>query len=92
LPALLAAVGVVVLALGVAEHPRMQRFAKEARPGVGTVLAAGNRPKGRNYSKVGVDDPELGHLVIDIYGARPIGQHVPVLCRTKDAAACSPRK
>lgn len=90
LPALLAVVGVGSIAFEVViVHPQNLRFARSGRLVVGQVtstpnrvdLAYGETPR-RYRSLIFVDDPELGPQTVEVSGALPLGQQVPVLCVT----------
>jgi hypothetical protein len=70
-------------------RPEMLRISTEGRRVVGEVILSapsGDRPYGRRFlrrvSTIGVLDPQLGWQVVDVYGRRPVGERVPLLCAT----------
>jgi hypothetical protein len=85
----LALTGTAVVASEViVSHPEALRFRAEGRHLEGEVYDGGfkrtaaARRLGPKGTRIGIDDPELGPQVIDVYGYFPARKHVPVLCLT----------
>jgi hypothetical protein len=90
LPLLLAGVGVVMAAFQLfIARPEAVRFSQQGRRVVGSVVSSGGPKYGngsgrfdKSYCTIGVDDPELGWQVVQVYGKRPVGEAVALVCLT----------
>ena len=90
LPLLLAVVGIVMGAFHlVIIRPDAVRFSQQGRSVIGNVVLSSGSKYGhgggrsdRNYCTIGVNDPEIGWQVVQVYGRRPVGEAVALLCLT----------
>lgn len=90
LPLLLAGVGIVMGAFYlVIIRPEAIRFSQQGRRVIGNVVLSSGAKYGhgggrsdRSYCTVGVNDPEIGWQVVQVYGRRPVGEAVALLCLT----------
>ena len=90
LPLLLAGVGVVMAAFQLLiARPEAIPFSQQGRRVVGSVVSSGgpkyghgSGPSDKSYCTIGVDDPELGWQVVQLYGKRPVGEAVALVCLT----------
>jgi hypothetical protein len=84
LAVVLAVTGAALLASEVfVSHPEAARFLSEGRHLSGDVLPESRgRGPGTRWTRISVDDPELGAQLIQVPGYVPTGSLVPVLCLT----------
>ena len=90
LPLLLAGVGIVLGVLYVfITRPQATHFSQQGRRVIGNVVLSSGAKYGqgggrsdKNYCTIGVNDPEIGWQVVQVYGGRPVGEAVALLCLT----------